>query len=369
MTSVLILGAGASRPAGYPTAEELLPKIKEEASRSGSCQFRDAWDQWESFLSTLPPELELIRSCSNPEIVLSLPDLFDVTAEFEDDSRTIRASHHFRETGKSTAEELEAYFSSAGRDFLGEARVARARLVECLDWFFSFRHHDDSTRPPTERDYLRRHLSALVRGDAVITFNWDTLVERVLAEDGRWWPGDGFGFPRRLVQESGDNSGPQVATHSMLPSELVVLKLHGSYGWRSLGERFFLDGLAYLSEFAFPHMDASKPVRDSDEPFQDSQGDLVVVYPSFFKHVAGPVLARIWALASAYLSRATFVEIIGYSLPASDSAARALLLPLTLRLDSGAARVVVQDQSARTLGRWREFLGPRAEFRQEALHQ
>jgi hypothetical protein len=81
------------------------------------------------------------------------------------------------------------------------------------------------------------------------------------------------------------------------------------------------------------------------------------------------MLAVIWTLASAYLWRATFVEIIGYSLPSSDSAARALLLPLALRLDSGAVRVVVRDQSDETLKRWREFLGPKADLRQETLHQ
>jgi hypothetical protein len=238
-----------------------------------------------------------------------------------------------------------------------------------LDWFFSFHHHNDSTKSRGERDYLRTHLNSLVRGDAVITFNWDTLVERTLAEDGRWCPADGFGFPRRLLQESRDGSRHQVAAHSMPPSDLVVLKLHGSFGWRCSGERFFLDGSTYLSKFAFPLLDTSIPVRDSEEPSHYSPSDLIVVYPSFFKHLARPMLAVIWTLASAYLWRATFVEIIGYSLPSSDSAARALLLPLALRLDSGAVRVVVRDQSDETLKRWREFLGPKADLRQETLHQ
>lgn len=360
MTSVLILGAGASWRAGYPTAQELLPRIREQASTSSSVQFRDAWNQWEAFLQALPPTLEVIRDCSNPEIVLSLPDLFDAAAEFEDEFRTGGAIHQLQQTGESTLEGLQAYFASAGREILSEARAARARLVECLDWFFSFRHHDDSQKARTERDYLRRHLSLLARGDAVITFNWDTLAERALAEDGRWFPADGYGFPRQLVQESGNG-----VKHSVPPSEVVVLKLHGSYGWRSLNDRFFLDGAEYLAGFTLPNVSA--PLRDADEPTHYSPSDLVMVYPSFFKHFAHPMLAGIWTLASAYLWRATFVEIIGYSLPASDSATRALLLPLILRLHSGAARVVVQDQSARTLGRWRAFLGPKAELRQETL--
>lgn len=367
MTSVLILGAGASRPAGYPTAQELLPRIREEASRSVAGQFHDAWNRWEAFLGAIPPALEIVRSCSNPEIVLSLPDLLDATAEFEDESRTVGAVHHLQNTGESTVEGLQAYFASAGREILSEARAARAHLVECLDWFFSFRHHDDGVRTRTERDYLRTHLSALARGDAVITFNWDTLVERALAEDGRWCPADGYGFPRRLVHESGDGIKHSIPAHSAPPSEVLVLKLHGSYGWRSMNDRFFLDGPQYLAGFTFPLLDLQTPLRDADEPVHYSPSDLVMVYPSFFKHLARPMLASIWTLASAYLWRATFVEIIGYSLPTSDSAARALLLPLILRLHSGAARVAIQDPCARTLERWRAFLGPNAELRQEGL--
>ena len=148
--------------------------MREEASSSASVQFQEAWKRWETFLGALPPALEVVRSCSNPEIVLSLPDLFDAAAEFEDEFRTVGAIRHLQNTGESTVEELQAYFSSTGRAILSEARAARAHLVECLDWFFSFRHYDDSKRTRTERDYLRRHVSALARGDAVITFNWDT---------------------------------------------------------------------------------------------------------------------------------------------------------------------------------------------------
>jgi hypothetical protein len=50
MTSVLISGAGASCPAGYPTAQELLPRVREEASGSASVQFQEGWKRWEAFL-------------------------------------------------------------------------------------------------------------------------------------------------------------------------------------------------------------------------------------------------------------------------------------------------------------------------------
>jgi hypothetical protein len=367
MAKVLILGAGASCPAGYPAGQGLLPRIGEEASGSTSVQFKEAWNRWENFLGTLPTPLEVVRTCSNPEIVLSLLDLFDAAAEFEDEFRTVGAINHLQDTGESTAEELQAYFSSAGREILSEARAARTYLLECLDYFFFFRHYDDSKKPRTERDYLRRHLGTLTRGDAAITFNWDTLVERVLAEDGRWYPVDGYGFPRQFAYQFGYGINDSMPVCSAPPSELVVLKLHGSYGWRSVNDRFFLDGHKYLPLFTFPLLEGSTPLRDTDEPMDYSPSDLVLLYPSFLKQVGHPVLASIWMLASEHIWKATLVEIIGYSLPVSDSAARALLLPLILRLNSGAAQVVVRDPSAHTLKRWRTFLGTKAQFLQEGV--
>lgn len=371
MVSVLILGAGASRRAGYPTAQDLLSEIRTEASHSESCQYRSAWQAWEAYCEALPPGLEVVRHCSNPEIVLSLPDLFAAAADFEDEFRTLRAGNHFQKTGEGTADDLQEYFSSKGRKLLGEAKAARARLLESLDWYFSFRHHDDSQKHASERDYLREHLNSLVRGDAVITFNWDTLAERALAEDGRWCPVDGYGFPRQIVQRFPDDSQRSVSAAG--PSDVVILKLHGSYGWRYLNDQFFLDEHGYLAGFTFPLLNASASLgnsvslRDAAKPSSASTSDIIFAYPSFLKQLAHPILAETWARASEYLWRASFVEIIGYSLPASDSAARALLLPLVQRIRSGEVHVVIQDPSSRTLERWKTFLGSRIELRQEEL--
>lgn len=261
--------------------------------------------------------------------------------------------------------EPQRYFSSTGREILSEARAARAKLIDCLDLYFSFHHHDDSRKPASARNYLRRHLSSLVRGDAVITFNWDTLAERTLAEDKRWCPVDGYGFFRDIVQELPD--GNLLSVSAAGPSDVVILKLHGSCGWRYLQDQFFLDEHGYLAAFTFPLLNSSGPLRDAAEPRSYLSSDLFLVYPSFLKNLARPVLTEVWSLASAYLCRASFVKVIGYSLPPSDSAARALLLPVVHRLQAREVRIVIQDKSPHTLERWRAFLGPKAEFHQEEL--
>ena len=369
MTTILVLGAGASQPASYPTAEELLPRIKLEASSSCSVQFRKAWIHWKEFLRTLPPALEVVRSCANPEIILSFVDLLAAAAESEDEFRTRRALKRFVETGESAHEELEAYFASEGRDLLSQARTAQARLLECLDWFFGLRHAEDRRKPGAARDYLRKIFAGLAKGDAIITFNWDTLAERTLAEDGRWSPAEGYSFPRRLSQNRGYGQFLPIPEGQLKPSDVVVLKLHGSYGWHRLNNTFFLDSANYLAGFTLYLGSQLVLLRDDAEPASYLPSDLVLAYPSFLKPLADPVLEEVWMEAVNYLRRAALVEIIGYSLPSSDAAARVLFAPLARRLRAGEVRVVVRDPSRQTLSRWKTFLGSKAELREESLQQ
>lgn len=61
--------------------------------------------------------------------------------------------------------------------------------------------------------------------DALITFNWDTLLDRVLLESGRWHPDTGYGITFRDLLDS-DWRSPDTTQ-----SELTLLKLHGSTNW------------------------------------------------------------------------------------------------------------------------------------------
>ena len=75
---------------------------------------------------SVPASLSLIAYNSNPEVVLSLPDLYHLAAESEDEQRTTAAIRPFLKTVESSAEELEKYFDSGDRKALSTAR-ARAR--------------------------------------------------------------------------------------------------------------------------------------------------------------------------------------------------------------------------------------------------
>lgn len=362
---VVILGAGASRPAGYPLASELLGAVESLARKGTFSQLKQAWQKWEEFRSELPEQVRLVTYNSNPEVVLSLPDLMVAAAEAEDTARFSTAISAYDESGESHAEELEDYHASDERKALDTARGARGRFVRCLEWYFSSKHHADRERGREARNYLRRVLGVLAPGDVVVTLNWDTLAERTLAEDRRWNPRDGYGFERQLLvraRRGWSRLSPEVAGDS----EITVLKLHGSYGWRRLGADVYYDSALFLREFGFQLADSYVELRDEAEPTTATDPALLA-YPSFLKRMDHPVLDGIWRDAAAALSQARRVDVWGYSLPPSDGAIRALLQPFSHNVRAGETTARIHDPSKVVLARWGAFLGENAELSKEKL--
>lgn len=370
MARLLILGAGASVPACYPLTDALLERIGQEAATSHFLQLSTAWEAWCQYLQNLPHELEILKAALNPELILSFTDLFDVAASEEDRRRTIEAVHNFEKTGQADPAPLETYFTSSGRDLAGMARQGKSRLLEALTWYFAFRHMEDHKAHRSHRDYLRPHLNPLKRGDAILTFNWDSLAERTLAEDGRWSPLDGYGFSRQLLRAEGPERRVPVPNSSLPISDVIVLKLHGSFGWRTVpeGKGLFLDA-NFLQCFGCTNPNDLALLRDAAEPESYSPTDPVVEYPSYLKQLSHPTLQVIWRTAASYLERAEYVEVIGYGLPTSDAAARSLLLPVAQHVRGGQVRAVIRDPSSDTLKRWKELLGSKAELRQETIER
>lgn len=78
---------------------------------------------------------------------------------------------------------------------------------------------------PTSRPHVRLAKS-LAPDDVVITFNWDTLLDRALAEATPWRPDAGYGVQPKCVFADGwrePNGGTGPAN--------TLLKLHGSTNW------------------------------------------------------------------------------------------------------------------------------------------
>jgi hypothetical protein len=355
----------------------LLSEIERISATSLEIGLREAWQRWSAFKQGLPTELRLIAENSNPEVVLTLPDLFALAASEEDQARFCRARTQFESDPDGAAASQVTYYDSAERAALSEAQVARARLVDCIDTYFWYRHHADREAGRESRDYLRAILRELQSGDVVITLNWDPLVERTLAEDGRWNPFDGYSLKRtfvlRLDSPIHGHREEEIPETEITPSDVRVLKLHGSFGWKSHYGRLWLESSRFLDEFPFRFASQSRrqhplaSLRDREEPNFSHDGESEMVYPSFLKQLDRPFIETIWRLASDALQAAERVDVWGYSLPKSDSAMRTLLNPLVARVYRGEAEVHIHDPSWATRDRWSKFFEGRASLLDERL--
>jgi hypothetical protein len=211
---------------------------------------------------------------------------------------------------------------------------------------FFLDHNDDDFKNFGSDDWkdLREFAARLQAGDVVITFNYDSTVERVLLDLGKWAPPDGYG-PDIVLQKNEYDETPV----TFLPSAVKVLHLHGAVGWYEkpafspsfdptsgaegatprtslskvpLETEIALDPLL-LRGLGIQNVDACLPSR----PPNESQ---IMLHPSFLKVYGGegranPIFSRLWKDALNALKSADEVTIIGYSLPSADSAAWTLL--------------------------------------------
>lgn len=80
---------------------------------------------------------------------------------------------------------------------------------------------------PTSRPHVKL-ARALRTDDAVITFNWDTLMDRAMAETTSWRPDWGYGVtPRRIFR----NGWGEPLSNRNEDGAPALIKLHGSTNW------------------------------------------------------------------------------------------------------------------------------------------
>lgn len=366
--TVVFLGAGASKCAGYPLASELLPAVKKEADAAAFASLKSAWCAWEKYKSGVGGLEARLLSSPNPEIALSAIDLMAAALETEDEEARHRGFARAAEDFPAGARLLETYYSGEERGLLSEALVARSRLLQAMDWYFAIKHGELRLQPSSSRDFLRTIFqdAGLEAGDAVVTTNWDAVAELTLGEDGLWNPFDGYGFHRNLVGGFDGADGTPASLPDGIPftSPVKVLKLHGSFGWREALGQVYLDFPSFLQHLPFKHRRQLVVFRDAADPRSPSRDELLLLYPSFLKRIRTPELHLVWKMAGDAIRTVRRVVVVGYSLPEADLAVRTLLLPLRFRATDAEVGVEVIDVSDESLARWQEFMeGNAQEFK------
>ena len=192
-----------------------------------------------------------------------------------------------------------------------------------------------------------------------ITFNYDDLLDAALNAASNWDPYWGYGF---LCRSSADTVAD--ISYDPKPSDLLLLKLHGSVNWwPRLGyvKPFALDAIVH---HYFRQRSSWRNSYDRALVARHLEPEPVIVPPVLSKSdlVAQPVLRLVWSLAYERLSKADAVTFIGYSFPATDTAARVLFSEALADLPPDAVTVVgleADEIGGEALkARYRDVLGP-----------
>jgi hypothetical protein len=199
------------------------------------------------------------------------------------------------------------------------------------------------------------------RPDATfITFNWDTILDRALAETGEWFPDDGYGIQFNQLLEGGWRAGRQTT------SKWQLLKLHGSTNWFSPYVTLdFRDGtrkwvttserldwrwcLVNGNKWYDTYKDRWRPGYQPYSYFFPPNDDLgqplmpIIIPPTRLKNFCehGDLFSEIWSRAESRLADATRLVICGYSFPETDNHAYELIE--TFLLDGRGKEIQLVD--------------------------
>jgi SIR2-like protein len=185
-----------------------------------------------------------------------------------------------------------------------KAMLLFKQALACLFSESLYRDDPPGHRRPKTCGYHNRLVGMLDAQDAVISFNYDCVLEESLRLNCKYWnPTESYQLPR----VGGDMkywryqvAHPGRPIHNFLP----VLKMHGSMNWRRRGKKMLLTRSPY-----------------------DLSGKYEIVPPQWQKDVlrANSPFLRIWQEARRRLERARCLIVVGYSAPMTDLLAQTLL--------------------------------------------
>lgn len=176
---------------------------------------------------------------------------------------------------------------------------------------------------PGKNKLLRMFVDRLAKTDVVITFNWDTILDRVLANRIEWHPAWGYGQTVRNEFEARVRNIPD------RPNKYPrLLKLHGSVNW-----------------IAFEGEETPASIIANGWHSNNREGDVVMMPPKMIKQevwgrpemaklspttggnrfVSADFYPDLWGEAEEQLAHSRRIVFIGYSFPAADFAVGNLL--------------------------------------------
>ena len=310
--AVIVLGAGATRGASFVDA----------LRKTGGC---------------LPPldtdfftQLQRVANVKHQDVVNStikdavalFGNNFDVTLEtmFSTIEHTLRI---MEATGKECKTKKSDYVNKRTNLIQALAAVLEESLTM-----------KDKKSTPSPCDFHETLVKVLSTNDAIISLNYDCLMDYTLKEHGadKWNAAYGYCLPRpkgRSQTIGEEHWHDTTKTHTK--ATLRLLKLHGSMNFRKEGTL----------------------VKLKDRPYTKQHGNLraEIIPPEWNKKCEGH-FQKIWKHAAQEIHAAKTLVFIGYSFPAADLHTAALFRVSVKKL----ANVVVVNPDKMALHRTLEVI-------------
>lgn len=300
---VVILGAGFNAPLGMPLTADLLRQVHAVAA-SKPWRLPDGRPAPHGMADWLLQVLDWYYPLAG--ISHAAVDAGTARVNLEEFLSLVAATSMMEWRSQPGASEHGDAFSACLRSWLGEAieRQQRLALGSVPEYYLRF--------------------AAGLRDAVVLTFNWNTLLERLL---------DRLGIPFAFDLET-------ALRHGAVP----LIKLHGSIDWFSMEQR----------GGPRPPWLELVPVGAAFDGIGRAGGDLLrcyeamltpwLVVPSYDKIFQVLSLGQVWQLPWDWLDDRLDVQVIGYSIRPDDYHSRALLYPRLVRGSRrGRLRVTVVD--------------------------
>ena len=177
---------------------------------------------------------------------------------------------------------------------------------------------------PRSSNLHKNVLENLTRGDAVVTFNYDLVIEESFdkVNHKQWNPRYGYGksvtianfkkdWARRWIKALTRLNKGERKRYSFPQCNVVLLKLHGSLNWRvhKQSKRIDLIDNPFLVE------------TRKGEPRPEN---VSIIPPGILKDITDKPYSQLWQEARRYLDNCRELIIVGYSLPETDFLAHSL---------------------------------------------
>ena len=267
---VYVVGAGFSAGLGYPLTSDLLFRL---------------WDKIENdgLKNKLKNVIRFHHPSFRPEKFATFPNVEQLLSEMLVNEQLFDASRQYE--GKFAKGDLQ--------------KLQKDLLLKIADWF----HKISQTRQQnaTNLAWLAQFRENVRKDNAaIISFNWDLELDRLLFEGNPNSASYGF--------SNGSSNQP------------ILLKPHGSLNWFEEEQGKFLKDSKRVQIFKSKGNDAVYAFLEFRAPIssKDRIYTPLIIPPVYLKNFEKPVFKALWKNCTSVLSKAKRIVFLGYSMPSAD---------------------------------------------------